>query len=99
MDAKQILSNITFSALIMAMREIIHNNERYCFSDLLCDLEEIAKTQEQTNAFIIYWGVRRNGTKIAAFQNDIEEWAKICSNFQYMYKIVLKNGLYSIDKI
>lgn len=45
---------LRFSELITEMRNIIHNNGRYCFSDFAWDMQMLASMQEKMNGFIQY---------------------------------------------
>lgn len=42
-------TNLKLSELIEEMRNIIHNNERYCFSDTIIDLQTIAEFDREND--------------------------------------------------
>lgn len=60
------------------MRNIIHNNGRFCFSDFVRDIEILISMQEKMNDFIQYWAIRENGTKIADYSHEVKIWAQSC---------------------
>lgn len=90
---------IQLSALISEMGNIIHNNDRFCFSDFVYDIQSIISMQEKTNAFIKYWCVRKNGTYITDSINSAKDWTLGCTTVQGVYKIAYNNGLYLIENI
>lgn len=90
--------NLQLSGLIAEMRNIIHNNGRYCFSDFTYDIEFLASMQEKTNSFTQYWGVRKNGTKITGYAHEVKDWSLSCKS-QGIYKITLENGFYTMESI
>lgn len=90
--------NLQLSGLIAKMRNIIHNNGRYCFSDFTCDIEILASMQEKANHFTQYWGVWESGTKITDYAHKVKDWSLSCK-FQGIYKITLENGFYTMESI
>lgn len=89
---------LQLSELIEEMRNIIHNNGRFCFSDFTCDIQLIAALQEKRGGFSRYWAVRENGTIITDNAGEIAEWRQICVCLG-AYKITYKNGFYSFKSI
>lgn len=89
---------LRFSELITEMRNIIHNNGRFCFSDFTWDMQMLAFLQEKMNDFIQYWAVRENGTIIADSAYKVKNWAQSCK-CQGIYKITFEHGLYSFESI
>lgn len=75
--------NLKLDELISEMKDIIHNNDRYCFSDTLVDIIEIVRTGNIS----IYWGIRQNGTKISSLRKDMQTWSKEASDYLDCYKI------------
>lgn len=92
--------NLTLDKLIGEMKNIIHNNDRYCFSDSLIDIQKIVK-ESTLGSFYIYWGVRRNGTEISELLSSILEWTKKSRDYLGYYKISFdfNTKLYSIELI
>ncbi len=90
--------NLPLSGLILEMRNIIHNNGRFCFSDFVRDIEILISMQEKKNDFIQYWAIRENGTKIADYSHEVKIWAQSCK-CQGIYKITFENGFYSFERI
>lgn len=90
--------NLSLSDLISEMQDVIHNNGRFCFSDTLYDVHEIVRRQENNNGFILYWGVRENGTVIRDCQEETKQWGSNC-RCQGIYEIAFNNGSYSIRDI
>lgn len=92
--------NLTLDKLIGEMKDIIHNNDRYCFSDSLVDIQKIIR-ESILGSFYIYWGVRRNGTKITELLSSIIEFSKESSDYLGYYKISFDfdTKLYSIELI
>lgn len=89
---------LQFSELIIEMRNIIHNNGRFCFSDFVRDMQMIASLQEKMNGFIQYWAIRENGTIITDSTYKVKNWAQSCK-CQGIYKVTFGNGLYSFESI
>lgn len=94
-------TNLKLSELIEEMRNIIHNNERYCFSDTIIDLQTIAEFDREND--MMYWGIRQNGTRTSKSFSEMKEWqeyfkgkSEIC---QGIYEIKVLKGKYSIEKI
>ena len=94
-------TNLKLSELIEKMRNIIHNNERYCFSDTIIDLQTIAEFDREND--MMYWGIRQNGTRTSKSFSEMKEWqeyfkgkSEIC---QGIYEIKVLKGKYSIEKV
>lgn len=94
-------TNLKLSELIEEMRNIIYNNERYCFSDTIIDLQTIAEFDNEND--MMYWGIRQNGTRTSKSFSEMKEWqeyfkdkSEIC---QGIYEIKVLKGKYSIEKV
>ena len=94
-------TNLKLSELIEEMRNIIHNNGIYCFSDTIIDLQTIAEFDREND--MMYWGIRQNGTRTSKSFSEMKEWqeyfkgkSEIC---QGIYEIKVLKGKYSIEKI
>lgn len=90
--------NLSLSGLITEMHNIIHNNDWFCFSDFAYNIDIIASMQEKKDDFILFWGIRQNGTKMANYFHEVECWALSC-NSQEIHQIRFENGIYSIESI
>lgn len=88
--------NLSLKELITEMRETIHNNGRFCFSDTIIDIETILEEVENHGgcSFVIYWGVRANGTTLKKVLSEIDK-----NSYREIYKIEFKNNLYSKERV
>ncbi|QIG63322.1 hypothetical protein DAC16_89 [Bacteroides phage DAC16] len=88
--------NLSLKELVTEMRETIHNNERFCFSDTIIDIESILEEMENYGgySFTLYWGVRKNGTTMKKVLSQIDT-----NYFKEIYKITFNNGKFSKERI
>lgn len=88
--------NLSLKELITEMRETIHNNERFCFSDTIIDIESILEEMENYGGypFTLYWGVRKNGTTMKKVLSQIDT-----NYYKEIYKITFNSGKFSKERI
>lgn len=88
--------NLSLKELVTEMRETIHNNERFCFSDTIIDIESILEEMENYGGypFTLYWGVRKNGTTMKKVLSQIDT-----NYYKEIYKITFNNGKFSKERI
>lgn len=88
--------NLSLKELVTEMRETIHNNERFCFSDTIIDIESILEEMENYGGypFTLYWGVRKNGTTMKKVLSQIDT-----NYYKEIYKITFNSDKFSKERI
>ena len=88
--------NLSLKELVTEMRETIQNNERFCFSDTIIDIESILEEMENYGGypFVLYWGVRKNGTTMKKVLSQID-----INHYKEIYKITFNSGKFSKERI
>lgn len=88
--------NLSLKELVTEMRETIHNNERFCFSDTIIDIESILEEMENYGGypFTLYWGIRKNGTTMKKVLSQIDT-----NYYKEIYKITFNSGKFSKERI
>lgn len=66
--------DLSLVELIEEMKKLIHNNGRYCFSDLITDIQYLIEKTDICYKFEIFWCFRTNGTYIATSKKEVEDW-------------------------
>lgn len=101
-----IAQDLSLSQLINQMRQIVSTiaESHYAYSDLITDIELIAKDYEShisnpKSHSNILWGVRKNGTTIKAFTVQLAKWAaemEALNESPKCYRIMLDEGKYTL---